>query len=41
MAGGARKLPKWQAPANPVPNDATANGMPNKIFLDGFLFLDF
>jgi hypothetical protein len=30
MAGGAAKLPKWQARANIVPNYPPANTMPNE-----------
>jgi len=39
MADFARKLPKWQAPANAVPNDATANIMPKEIFFAWIFFI--
>lgn len=41
MAGGPRKLPKWQASANGMPNDATANTVPNNIFFRQIFFICF
>lgn len=41
MADGPRKLPKWQASANGVPNDATANAVPEKYFFARFFLFAF
>lgn len=41
MADGPRKLPKWQASANGMPNHSTANLVPKNIFSCRFFLFAF